>query len=522
MKWQFMVLAAGSACAAAAATCESLAELKLPHTIIREAHAVPAAAYSPSIGRAITDLPAFCRVAGTLKPSADSDIEFEVWMPATGWNGRFAGIGNGGFAGSLTLSGMAQELRRGYATATTDTGHKADVTPGATWALGHPQKVIDFGYRAIHETAVAAKTLIAAFYGEGPPKHSYFNSCSNGGRQALMEAQRYPEDYDGIIAGAPANYWTHLLLEGAYLAQAVAEDPAAFVPPLKMAAIEAATLSACDAGDGLKDGLISDPRTCHFDPATLLCKGEDNERCLTAPQVSFLRKVYGGPRNAKGQPIYPGYSPGGEGGAGGWVSWITGTAPRKSEGYGFSSQFFSQMVYENAEWDYSKFDAEREVKAADAKLASVLNSTSPDLRKFKDRGGKLILYHGWSDAAIPPVNAIEYYDSVASKMGAATAESFVRLYMVPGMQHCGGGPGPNYFWSSDPKARGDAQHDMEEALESWVENGPAPGPIVAVKFKTAGGAGRPVERTRPLCPYPQEAHWNGKGSIDEAANFSCK
>jgi hypothetical protein len=505
------VLIVLSALPAAGATCESLAELKLPHTTVRIAQPVPAGEFKPPEGRPIANLPAFCRVAGTLKPTDDSNIQFEVWMPAVNWNGRMQGVGNGGFAGSLSFSGMAQELRRGYAAATTDTGHNAATTPGATWALGHPQKVIDFGYRAIHETAVAAKALIAAFYGEGP-RHSYFNSCSNGGRQALMEAQRYPADYDGIIAGAPANDWTRLLLDGADLARTVADNPASFIPPAKFPAIEAATLAACDAQDGLKDGLIGDPARCHFDPATLLCKGEDSDRCLTAAQVSLMQKIYAGPRNTKGDALYYGYSPGGEGGAGGWVGWITGPAPEKSQGYGFSTQFFSQMVYENAAWDYRSFNPERDSKAADSKLAGVLNSTDPNLKKFKDRGGKLILYHGWSDAAIPPVNAIHYYEKVISQMGAAPAGEFVRLYMVPGMQHCGGGPGPNYFWSTNPTARGDAQHDMEAALENWVESGSAPGPVIA---------SHGTERTRPLCPYPQVAKWSGTGSIDDAANFSC-
>lgn len=503
-------LIAVSALPTMAADCESLSSVKLPHTTIRLAQAVPAGTFTPAEGRPIANLPAFCRVAGAIKPTDDSDIQFEVWMPSSGWNGKLQGVGNGGFAGSLSISGLASELRRGYATATTDTGHSAAAAPGATWALGHPQKVIDFGYRAIHETAVAAKAMIAAFYGEGPT-YAYFNSCSNGGRQALMEAQRYPADYDGIIAGAPANYWTHLLVGGSYLARAVADDPASFIPPAKYPAIEAATLAACDALDGLKDGLIGDPRKCHFDPASLLCKGDETDGCLTAPQVAFLRKIYAGPRSAKGDSIYDGYSPGGEGGGGGWADWITGTAPEKSQGFGFSTQFFSQMVYENAAWDYRKFDPERDVKAADAKLAGVLNATDPDLKRFQDRGGKLILYHGWSDAAIPPVNAIHYYESVVSKMGAAASGAFVRLYMVPGMQHCGGGPGPNSFWSTNPTSRGDAQHDMEAALESWVEGGPAPGPIVA---------SRPG-RTRPLCPYPQVARWTGAGSTDDAANFSC-
>jgi feruloyl esterase len=516
----FALLIACGALPLMAATCESLSELKLRHTTVSVAQTVPAGNFTPPDGRPIENLAAFCRVAGTIQPTDDSDIRFEVWMPASGWNGKLQGVGNGGFAGSLSFSGMAQELRRGYATATTDTGHDAAASPGAAWALGHPQKVIDFGYRAIHETAVAAKTLIAAFYGEGP-QHSYFNSCSNGGRQALMEAQRYPADYDGIIAGAPANDWTHLLVGGSDLAQTVAASPASFIPPAKFPAIEAAALAACDTLDGVKDGLIGDPRKCHFDPAPLLCKGDESDRCLTAPQVAFLQKVYSGPRTSKGDSIYYGYSPGGETGGGGWVGWITGAAPEKSQGFGFSSQFFSRMVYEDAAWDYRKFDPERDSKAAEAKLAGVLNATDPDLKQFRDRGGKLILYHGWSDAAIPPVNAIHYYEDVVAKMGAAPSASFVRLYMVPGMQHCGGGPGPNFFWSTNPAARGDAQHDMEAALENWVDGGDAPGPVVATKFKTGTNPAGGVERTRPLCPYPQVSKWNGTGSTDDASSFSC-
>jgi len=357
--------------------------------------------------------------------------------------------------------------------------------------------VIDFGYRAIHETAVAAKALIAAFYG-APPKHAYFNSCSNGGRQALMEAQRYPADYDGIVAGAPANDWTHLLAGGAELAQTVAQTPAAFIPPATFPAIEAATLAACDALDGLQDGLISDPRECRFDPASLLCKGGETDRCLTAPQVALMQDIYAGPRTAKGQSLYYGYSPGAEAGPGGWAAWITGSAPEKSLGFGFSIPFFSQMVYQNPAWDYRDFDAQRDVKAADAKLASILNATDPDLKKFRDRGGKLILYHGWSDPAIPPLNAIHYYESAVAKMGAAGSASFLRLYMVPGMQHCGGGPGPNVF-------------DMATPLERWVEDAAAPGSILATRGP----------RSRPLCPYPQVARWSGTGSTGDAANFSC-
>lgn len=502
------------------ATCESLSGLPIPHVVVTAAQSVAAGTYTPSEGRPIPHLPAFCRVAGSIHPADDSDIRFEVWLPSDNWNGKLEGIGNGGFAGSLSIRAMAPEVIRGYATATTDTGHDAAATPGATWALGHPQKVIDFGYRAIHETAVVARALIAAFYGRAP-RYAYFNSCSNGGRQALMEAERFPEDYNGIVAGAPADYWTHLLSAAAYLVRRAEEAPAGFIPPTKIPALESAVLAACDALDGLKDGLIDDPRKCHFDPATLLCHGADTDRCLTAPQVNFVKSVYGGLRDSKGSALYDGTSPGGEGGSGGWVDWITGTAPHKSSGYGFGTQFFSRMVYEDAQWDPRSFNPDLDMRAADTKLAGILNSNDPDLSKFRARGGKLILYHGWSDAAIPPVNAIHYYDSVRSRMGAADTDGFVRLYMVPGMQHCGGGPGPNFFWSTNETARGPADTDMQAAIEHWVEDGAAPQSIQATKFKRASNPDSGVQRTRPLCPYPQTARWKGTGSIDEATNFAC-
>jgi len=472
---------------ALAATCESLASAKPGAATVTLAQPVAAT------GRA----PAYCRVSGVIKPSADSNIRFEVWLPDQ-WNGKLAGAGNGGYAGSLNTRAMAGPLSRGYATVTTDTGHEAgDVD--ATWALGHPERIVDFGYRAIHEAAVAAKALIAAYYSK-PARHAYFNGCSNGGRQALMEAQRFPGDYDGIIAGAPANYWTHLLAGATDLAQDIARDPAAYIPPSKLPAIQAATLAACDAADGVKDGIIGDAPGCKFDPDVLLCKHDDSDACLTAPQVSLLKKIYAGPHSKSGKALYYGYEPGAETGPGGWATWITGSAPEKNLGYIFSTQFFSQMVYEDAHWDFRKFDADRDITAADRKFAATLNATDPNLKPFEDGGGKLILYHGWSDPAIPPVNAIHYYEDVQSKMGAAPTASFVRLYMAPGVQHCGGGPGPGNFIGN-----------METALEQWVENGKAPDTIIA----------KGAERTRPLCPYPQVARYKGSGSIDDAANFSC-
>ena len=500
----------------AATPCEALAQLKLPGASIASAVSVPAGSVLPPGSRPIANLPAYCRVSGVIGPAADSNIRFEVWMPSSGWNGKFEGAGNGGFAGSINYSDMGSAISRGYATASTDTGHQAGVTDAA-WAVGHPEKVADFGYRAIHETAEKAKAVIGAFYGQGP-RHSYFASCSNGGRQALMEAQRFPADYDGIIAGAPANYWTHLLAAAAFDIQATLADPDSYIPARKLPAIQAAALAACDALDGVTDGDIENPAQCHFEPATLLCRGPESDSCLTATQMAALTKVYTGPRNSKGEQVFPGYSPGGEAEPGGWAAWITGAAPQQAAMFLFGTQFFRHMVYDTA-WDFRTFQVDRDTKAADDRMSSMLNSTDADLKRFKDRGGKLILYHGWSDAAIPAQSTIDYYQTVVHKMGAGDSASFVRLYMVPGVQHCGGGSGTDSFGAG--AAEGDAQHDMGRALEHWVEDGVAPEKIIATKYKTGSNPASGVVRTRPLCPFPQVARWKGSGTTDDAANFVC-
>ena len=515
-----VALLCGALPLAAAAACEELSKLAIEKATITTAQSVAAGSFQPPEGAPVNVAVGFCRVALILKPSSDSDIQLEVWLPSTGWNGKFQGVGNGGFAGAIGYGFMATNVAHGYATASTDTGHHADGTD-AQWALGHREKTVDFGYRAIHESAVAAKAIIRAFYGDAP-KRAYFSACSNGGRQALMEAQRYPGDYDGIIAGAPANYWTRLMSQAIVNNQAMLADPASYIPASKLPTITAAALAACDANDGVKDGVIENPAQCRFDPAPLLCKGEDTEGCLTAPQLAVLKKVYAGPRNSKGDQIMPGYSPGGEAEPGGWGPWITGQGPTKSLMYAFGTQFFANMVFENAAWDFKTFNLDRDMKIAGDKLASDLNATDPDLKRFKARGGKLILYHGWSDAAIPGQSTAKYYESIVKKMGQKETADFARLYMVPGMQHCGGGSGPTVFGQGSGVPTTDAQHDIAAALERWVEEGVAPQQIIVTKYKTDVNPASGVLRTRPLCPYPQTANYKGSGSTDNAANFVCK
>jgi Tannase and feruloyl esterase len=500
-------------------SCQSLSRLKLPDTTITMAVPVPAGALAltnPFSGyRYSVNVPAMCRVAGTIKPAADSDIRFEVWMPSQTWNGRFDGVGNGAFAGFIYDGELAFLVRAGFAAAATDTGHSA---PGddARWALGHPEKVKDFGFRAVHLMTMVSKTIIQDFYGT-PPRWSYFDSCSTGGRQALMEAQRFPNDYNGIIAGAPANFLTHLQSFGIWLAQSTLENPASYIPASKLPAIHNAVLAACDAEDGIKDGILNDPRQCHFNPQTLLCHGADSSKCLTAPQVAALKKIYAGPHNSEGKMIFPGFMPGSELG---WAGSVVGSAPGKGGKIILATHFFSSIVFGDPKWNFRTFDFDRDVRFTDKNHAGILNATSPNLMAFRARGRKLMLFHGWSDNQIPPLNTVNYFDSVVAAMGQHQTESFVRLYMVPGMAHCGGGAGPDSFGML-PAANADPQHSMFSALERWVEHGVAPRTIIATKYVKDSNPSSGVVITRPLCPFPEIAKYKGSGDTHEAANFTC-
>jgi len=502
-----MLAAAG----AYGASCDSLAGLSLPNTKVTSATEVKDGSFTPPGQKQLTDLPPFCRVTGVIAPSSDSHIEFEVWMPVAGWNHKFQGVGNGGFAGDISYGSLAEAIKHAYATASTDTGHKASGID-ARWALGHPEKIIDFGYRAIHETAVQSKAIIKAYYGEAPHR-SYFASCSNGGRQALMEAQRYPADYDGIIAGAPAYDWTGTMADFVWDTLALSA-PGSHIPPAKMASLEAAVLANCDQVDGVKDGVIDDPRRCTFNPASAVCASGDSNNCLTAPQVETLKKIYSGAKGGTG------FNMGGESGQGGWGLWVAGPAPGKSLQAIFATQFYENMVINRADWDMQTFDFDRDMKVVNEKMAPILNATDPNLKAFKDRGGKLILFHGWADAALPPEHTIKYYEAVRKAMGSKAADSFVRLYMMPGLQHCFGGPGPHYCGGLGA-AEGDAVHDFSAAVEQWVEKGVAPSRMIAVKPAKEPDVHGPVARSRPVCPYPQEAVYKGSGSTDDAANFAC-
>jgi len=511
----------------AADACAGLAQLELQGAKVMSADVVSAGGFAPPAGMSpwmagdpsfYKTLPAFCRLVVKATPSADSEIGIEVWMPVERWNGKFRGQGNGGFAGEIDFRSMGGAVSRGYATAGTNTGHSAGGTD-ATWALGHPEKVTDFGYRAIHVMTQIAKAAIQAHYGRAV-QHAYFGSCSNGGRQALMEAQRFPADYDGILAGAPANFWTHLLAKALADAQATSLEAASYIPSRKIPAIAKAVNAACDGQDGVVDGVINDPRQCHFDPATLLCKDGDSDACLTASQAAALSALYRGPHDAGGREIFPGYLPGAEDGEGGWGPWITGPEPGQSLLFAFGTGYFGNMVYQKPGWDYRAVSVEQALKAAEEKTREKLDATDADLSPFKARGGKLILYHGWNDPAISALNTIHYYDSVVSRLGRPETDGFVRLYMVPGMQHCGGGPGPSSFGQFGVATSDDPQHNALAALEKWVEASQAPSTLIATKH-VDDNPSKGVLKTRPLCPYPQTAVYKGQGDPNDAANFAC-
>jgi feruloyl esterase len=480
-------------------SCESLASLRLPNTTITLTQAVGPGAFTPpgpaasAAARAFSALPAFCRVAATLNPTSDSDIKIEVWLPASGWNGKFQAVGNGGWAGTISYSAMAEALRRGYATTSTDTGH---ASAGGAFALGHPEKFIDFAYRSEHEMTVKAKAIVNAFYGRAPT-YSYWNGCSTGGRQGLAEVQRYPNDFDGVIAGAQANPRTRLNAWHLSIGQAALKDPAAFIPPAKYPAIHRAVLNACDALDGVKDGLISDPPRCRFDPQVLVCKGDDGPECLTVRQVDTARAIMGPARTSAGEEVFPGYAAGAELG---WGALAGGPEPSS-----LALDQYKFIVFKDPDWDWRTFNLDRDVAIADKVDNGTINAIDSNIKPFTGHGGKLLMYHGWADQLVSPGTSVNYYNSVLKTFGGAskTADS-VRLFMVPGMGHCGGGEGPNTF-------------DMVSALEQWVEHGRAPDQIIA-SHSTNGT----VDRTRPLCPYPQVAAYRGSGSTDEAANFVCK
>lgn len=469
-----------------AEACRRLVALSLPQTTIQLAELVPVGSFAPPPpDPIIADLPAFCRVQGVVEPS----ITFEVWLPAVGWNGRFQGVGGGGLAGVISYGALAGALRAGYATASTDTGHAGGMD--ATWAIGHPELLADFGYRSVHEMTVKAKDITRAFYGSAP-RYSYWTGCSTGGRQGLMEVQRYPDDYDGVLAGAPAIDWSSLHAAQLWDAQATLRDPDSHITPDQLAAINEAILAKWDDVDGVGDGVIDEPRHVRPDFGALKTAAGLSDR-----QVTALRALYSGPVNAAGQQIYPGLSPGGELG---WQIVVGGPNP-----FFIGEVVYRDLVFQNRDWNWRALNFDADIGAARERFADVLDTLDPDVTPFAAHGGKLILYHGWSDPLIQPERTRRYYAAVTEALGGYDeVMDVVRLFLLPGVAHCRGGSGPYTF-------------DGLGALVNWVERGVAPDQIVAAHL--TDGA---VDRTRPLCPYPQVARWTGEGDTNDVANFTCE
>jgi feruloyl esterase len=521
-----IALLASATLPAAAATCEDLTRVAVPNTTITLAQSVAAGAFTPPVpawARAFmrpTPVPvAFCRVGGHIRPTKDSDINFEVWLPLTGWTGRYESVGNGGFAGSIRYDSMRNPLLGGSAVASTDDGHDAPAIgpTSADWAFGHPEKIIDYGYRAVHLTAVAAKAVTAAFYGR-PAAHAYFVGCSKGGQEGFMEAQRYPEDFDGIVSGAAANQWTDLFSSFMWTENLNLADRENYLAPEDLAKIGAAVSSACDSGGG-KSGFVSDPLRCEVAPASI---------GLTSAKLRTFESIHQGPKDHSGKATYAGQAYGSENP--GWGDTISAdnfeAAETQAQMSMYGTNFYRNFIYQDKKWSFHGFDLDKARADAESKVGAVMNAEDVHLAKFKAHHGKLIQYAGMVDSIVTPLSAVQFYRSAVAASGQKsdaaaldrTQESY-RLFLAPGVGHCGGGPGPNQFGQSG--GAGDAEHDMVVALEHWVEKEVPPTRIVATKY-VADDKAKGVAMTRPLCVFPQVAKYKGSGAVNDAANFVCK
>ena len=516
--------------AAAASTCKDLTSFHLDKTAITSAVEVPGGIYDPLEKEKATrktypsEVPAFCRVAGITHPVPQSTIRFEVWLPTpSAWNHKIQGLGNGAYSDSLSWGGLVNAIRLGYAASSTDTGHTGG---DLKFAVDHPERIEDWGNRSIHVTARIASAIVAHYYGKSA-EHEYFNGCSTGGHQALSEAQRYPEDYDGILAGDAGNDRVHLNVGFLWdFAAAHPDGGKSIFTDADLHLLHNAAIAACDAKDGVKDGILSDPLSCGFDPGVLLCKASQTSNCFTQQQVDAARKIYAGPRNPRtGEQIIAGYAPGSEiiengGQYLGWQNFITQpTEPQRVD-------FWKYWVLNDPNWDWHTFDYDHDVANGDQKMA-VVNASSGDVRAFHNRGGKLLIYHGWADPVGPPGDAIDYYQKVEKMDGGPSATfKFARLFFVPGMSHCGGGTG--YEVSGGSRANTnpddvpkwqytDADHDMLSALDRWVTTGKAPDEIIA--FHKENGR---TTRTVPVCPFPEVARYSGKGDTADSSSYACK
>ena len=551
-------LATVSAMPAAASPCTHLSGLSLPETTITAAQDIPAGTFA-----AQADLPAFCRVTAILTPTADSSIAIEVWMPSSGWNGRFEGLGGGGYQGVIRYDEMGPALRQGYAVANTDEGTGAsgcsplycggagnqgnplaiafgEPAAPTVGLFGHPERIKDFGWRAMHLMTVRSKSIVKAYFVR-PAHHSYFSGCSTGGQNALMEAQRFPEDYDGILAGAPAHNRTHLHTVLPWDWQRAHATADCFVVAEQMTLIYTAVLAQCAGRDGglRSDGFLTDPRDCGFDPGLLQCSGGNTPpNCLTPDQVGVIRKYYAGPSNPRTHAlINPGNARGSEASTVGALGFILNEFLPEPAFDGLFYWVFGASFGDPASaHNYQNFDFDRDIAIVDHVLAADLNATSTDLSAFREHGGKLVMYHGWADPLIPSQSSINYFNAVAAtdeddesrgddaRGGGAFrhTQEYFRLFMAPGTYHCGSGPGPNVFGGAfNQGGPVDADHNALTALAEWVELGVAPERIIATKFVDDNPA-HGIAMERPLCVYPKVAIYNGTGDPTSAASFVCR
>jgi feruloyl esterase len=490
--------ASGSAWASGMA-CGELLGLKLPQTEVTSAEVVrkggfqwPATSQVPrGFELDPASLPEFCRVAATLTPSKDSDIKMELWLPTSDWNGKYHTVANGGWGGSIQYRGLIETVQRGYATASTDTGH---TEPGGSWAIGHPEKVRDYGGRAIHETTAKAKAIATAFYGKAPAA-SLMTGCSLGGLQALRAIQDYPGDFDAVVAGSPHFNMTRHNAAQIWASWLLARDPEKLVSKEKLASVHKVVLEQCDGSDGLKDGIVDDPLTCGFKPSSLICQGDERPDCLTRKQAEFLQQVYSGPvYQSTGESINPGPLVGNE------STWSFSIPPKPP---GVAVDLFRYLVFEDPAWDFPKLDYDKDIVLTEKKVAPIINAENPDLSAFFNRGGKLMMYIGSYEHTNYTAH-LGYVEKVRKTVGAAKTDESVRVFIVPGMYHCAGGIGADTF-------------DKLGAIERWQETGKPPDVIEAAQVRDGK-----VVFTRPLCAHPKTARYNGSGDPSKAESFSCK
>ncbi len=479
-----------------AMTCADLMNLALPETMITAALEVPAGTYTPPGSPPLTNLPAFCRVALSVAPQ----IHIEVWMPKDTWNQRYRGEGGGGYAGSISYFGLATGIRAGYATASTDTGHPASA--GGTFALNpdgtlNNQLIFDFAERSLHEMVLKAKALINAYYGTAP-RYSYWNGCSTGGRQGLMAVQRFPEEYDGLVIASPAINWDRFISSELWPQIIMRQELGGPISTAKMNAVTNAAIAACDADDGVADGVINDPRKCKYDPTESICKpGSDPATCLTPAEANAVRKIWDGPVSATtGKRLWFGLERGAS------LLGLAGTSP-----FPIATTHFQYWIHQDPTFDWrtlSEADFETDFRESQRKFNQVIGTDDDNIQRFRNRGGKMIIWHGEADQLIFPRGTVNYFNRVLTGNGGPKhVDDFARLFLAPGVAHCAGGAGPNPVGVFD-------------AVVNWVENDIAPDTILAQRTLPGGAV-----LTRPLCPYSKTAKWTGTGSTEDAANFVC-